>query len=218
MNARWKSTASRVDFFRYLHTYYVYLSFRWDMNKQKRYRAFRISWIALLLASSLCYHAYAVQGTISLEIIGKGIRHGTPDSVNLWVLSTSTGDQEISGQFTGYFRVEDLEWYTTGHYTTIQCDGVHGPSGYTLTWVYLKAENITPTLIQGATGNVHIASWFSNFTSILNPMTYIYKPTAAGNLWYTNRYGDKPRLKILIPGYAPPGTYSGTIVFSFYMY
>ena len=193
------------------------LSFSWDMNKQKKI-FFWISWIALLLISSLMYYTFAFsdQWIISIEITGIGIRHGTPDNVNLWVLNTSSSDQEFSGQFTDYFRVEDMEGYVTGHYTTIQCDGVHGP--VTLTWVYLKAGNTSPELIQGLTGNhVLINSELSSYTNILAPITYIYKETNSSNAGLINRYGDKPWLKILIPGGTPPGTYSGTIVFSFYM-
>ena len=187
------------------------------MNKQKKQLFFWISWIALVMISSLLYYTYAATWTISLEITGIGLRHGTPNNANLWVLSTSTTDQEFSGQFSDYFRVEDMEGYVTGHYTTIQCDGVYGPAGNKLTWVYLKAGNTSPTLLLGTSGDVLISSGIYDYASILSPMTYIYKPTDTGNAWLVNRYWDKPRLKIVIPAYTPPGTYSGTIVFSFYM-
>jgi len=158
------------------------------------------------------------QWDITFEIKGIGTRHGTPDNANLWVLTTSINDQEFSGQFTDYFWIEDMQWNITGHYTTIQCDGIYGPAWYMLTWIYLKAGNTIPTLIQWLTGNVLIASELYNYTSVLNPMTYIYKPTDSSNAWLPNKYWDKPRFKIIIPAYAPPGTYSGTIVFSYYSY
>lgn len=167
---------------------------------------------------SLAVFATTDQWILSLEITWLGIRHGTPDNVNLWTLTASSSDQEFSGQFNDYFRVEDIEGYITGHYTTIQCDGVYGPLWTKLTWIYLKAWNTTPELIQWLTGNhVLINPLLSDYASILNPITYIYKETHNDNAWLANRYGDKPRLKILIPGGTPPGTYSGTIVFSFYM-
>ncbi len=189
------------------------------MNRQKRCIFFWISGIVILLASWLLYYAHADQGMISLKIVWLGIRHGTPTNTNLWIFPTSGNDQEISGQF-GWsgFWVEDLEGYITGHYTTIQCDGVYGSAGNRLTWIYLKAGNTSPILIQGLSGNVHISSWLFTYTSILNPVTYIYKPTNLSNIWIVNRYWDSPRLKIIIPGWTPPGNYSGTIVFSFYMY
>lgn len=188
------------------------------MTKQKKHIYLLLCWIVFLLCSWLLYYTYAATWTISLEITGLGIRHGTPTNVNLWVLSTTTTDQEFSGQFSDYFWVEDLEWYITGHYSTIQCDGVYGPVGNKLTWIYLKAGDNNPTLIFWHTGNVLISTGLYSYASILSPMTYIYKPTDINNIWFTNRYWDKPRLKIVIPAYSPPGTYSGTIVFSFYPY
>ncbi len=190
------------------------------MSSSKKYAIFWISWLALLFFSSCFYFTFAwtEYWTLSLEIKGVGIRHGTPNNINLWTPSVSGGDQEISGQFSGDFWVEDLEWYSTGHYSTIQCDGVYWSAGNKLTWVYFKAGNSTPILLEWTTGNVLINTWLDNYASIIAPVTYIYKPTNINNIWTTNRYWDSPRLKILIPGWSPAGTYSGTIVFSLYMY
>ena len=191
------------------------------MMGTKRRLCFWILGLALVAITSLIYFVQAAQWaewTVSLEITGIWTRHGTPDNANLWVLTTATTNQEFSGQFTGYFWVEDMQGDITGHYTTIQCDGIYGPGWYILTWIYLKAGNNTPTLIQWITGNVLIASELYDYTNILNPMTYIYEPTDISNAWLPNRYWDKPRFKIIIPAYAPPGIYSGTIVFSYYSY
>lgn len=170
------------------------------------------------LVSSSLYATYAAQGILTLKITGIWIRHGTPDNAHLWVLTTSPTDQEFSWQFTGYFWVEDMQWDRTGHYTTIQCDGIYWPSGYILTWIYLKAGNTTPTLLQWITGNVYIHSSLYTYMSILQPVTYLYKTTSPANAWVVNIYGDTPRFKIIIPAYAPPGMYSGSIVFSYYSY
>lgn len=159
----------------------------------------------------------ATQGKVSLEISGLGVRHGTPNDVNLWTLSVASYDQEFSGQFTQPFWIEDLQWNITGHYTTIQCDGIYWPNGYIITWVYFKSESLTPTLLQWIPGHVAIYSAFSNYTSILHPLTYMYKPTDVFNGGLTNKYGDMPWFKVLIPANAPAGSYSGTITFSFYM-
>jgi len=164
------------------------------------------------------YNIYAADVNITLEITGIGLRHGTPTNANLWTLSGSLSDQHISWQFIEPFWVEDLQWYITGYYTTIQCDGVYNQNGYKLTWVELKAGNPAPELIWGMIWpNVKISSILSNYTNITEPITYIYKETNINHLWTVNKYGDKPRLKILIPPAAPAGIYSGTIVFSFYM-
>lgn len=207
-----------IFFIIYIHRL-LSLSFSWDMIKRKKWLYFFISWIFFLLIWSLFFYTNADDWYLTLEVRGFGIRHGTPDNTNLWLLTTSGNEQELTGQFTDYFWVEDLQGYTTGHYTTIQCDGVYGPSWYILSWIYLKAGNITPELIQWLTGNhIFINSILNNYIDILSPITYIYKETHNDNAWLANRYGDKPYYKIIIPAYAPPGMYSGTIVFSFYMY
>ena len=186
------------------------------MNKQKIF-----FWLLGILALCILwffFNVQAEQGTITFKITWIWIRHGTPDNMNLGTISASTNDQEISWQFTDTFWVEDIEWYITGHYTTIQCAGVYGPNNAILTWVELMAGNTEPELLMGITGtNVFINPMLHTYTSITKPVTYIYKTTDTNNIWIVNKYGDKPWLKILIPPTSPAGIYSGTIVFSFYM-
>jgi hypothetical protein len=191
------------------------------MNKQKKQLFFWINWIILILFSCFIYSVFAStdQWIVSVEITWFGIRHGTPANVDLWTITGSLNNQEFSWQFNDYFWVEDIQWDITGHYTTVQCDGVYGPSNNKLTWVYLMAWNNNPTLIEWNINNhVLINSTLNTYASILAPVTYIYKETHNDNAWLANKYWDKPRLKILIPGWTPPGSYSGTIVFSFYSY
>ena len=185
----------------------------------KKHAFLGVIWTTILLFSSLSYLVFAwlEQWKLTFEIKGLGLRHGTPNNVNLWTYPTLPGDQEIIRQFDDIFWVEDLLWSSTGYYTTIQCDGVYGPSGNRLTGIYLKAGNTSPTLLQWRTGNVFIATGFSGYISILNPVTYIYKPTSPTNAALVNKYWDRPRLKIVVPANSPAGTYSGTIVFSLYM-
>ncbi len=185
-------------------------------NKQKI--VFGIASVLFLLASWFIYDIYAAEAILSLEVTGLGIRHGTPENLSLWTITSSLNDQYINSQFTEPFWIEDLQWYITGHYTTIQCDGVYHQNGYKLTWVELMAGNITPELIMWITSpNVKINTTLLNYTNIINPITYLYKETNISNLGIVNKYWDKPRLKISIPSTTPPGIYSGTIVFSFYM-
>ncbi len=164
-------------------------------------------------------YAFSSTATLSLEIRGLGIRHGTPKNIDFWVLpSASPSDQYLDGHFDSEFWIEDLLWSMTGHYTTIQCDGVHGSLWNTLTGVYLKAGNLSPTLLLWASGNVLISSSLQDYTSIIAPVVYIYKPTDVANAGLGNKYWDIPRLRILIPAGTPSGTYSGTIIFTLYKY
>ena len=51
------------------------------MIKQKI--LFLISGILFAITSSLLYYTYAEEGTLTLEITGFGIRHGTPENLSL---------------------------------------------------------------------------------------------------------------------------------------
>ncbi len=158
------------------------------------------------------------QWDVTMRITWLGIRHGTPENFPIWVVSASPTDQEVSWQFIEPFWVEDIQGYITGHYTTIQCDGIYGPAMTKLTWIELKAGTMTPELLMGTTWpNVAINPALSIYQNITEPITYIYKDTDITNAGIVNKYGDKPWIKILIPTATPPGVYSGTIVFSFYM-
>lgn len=206
-----------VDFFCSLHTYKdIFIFCSEEMSKQNIF--FLIIGILLVILSSFLYYTYAAQGVITFEITWVGLRHGTPENFPISTVTSSPSDQEISGQFTQSFRVEDIEGYATGHYTTIQCAGIRGPYDTVLTWVELMAGNPVPELLMWTTGpNVSINPSLTTYTNIIEPITYIYKDTNLNNIWIVNKYGDKPWIKILIPAGTPPGTYSGTIVFSFYM-
>lgn len=197
-----------------IHIQHIYLLYE-EMSKQKL-----LIWVIISLIFWCMYFTYAqvYEWDITLRITWLGIRHGTPENLSLWTITSSPGDQYISGHFTQPFWVEDIEGYMTGHYTTIQCAGVYGPNNTILTWVELMAGDTEPELLMGMTGtNVFINPMLHTYTSITEPVTYIYKTTDTNNIWIVNKYGDKPWLKILIPPTSPAGIYSGTIVFSFYM-
>jgi len=71
------------------------------------------------------YITYGQEAEINLEITSLGIRHGTPENFPIGMVMSSTTDQIVSGQFTEHFWIDDLQGYITGHYTTIQCDGIY---------------------------------------------------------------------------------------------
>ncbi|MCF7834756.1 hypothetical protein K9M48_01735 [Candidatus Gracilibacteria bacterium] len=171
-----------------------------------------------VLLIGLSFFVLGADLQLNLEIKGIGIRHGTPTNLNLGTIQYSNQEQEITGKFIDYFWLEDRMGLSTGHYTTIQCNGLYGPTGSTITGIYMKAGNINPLRILGNTGNVLIYNNLTGYQSIYNPLVYIYKATDNVNAGKANKYGDNPYIKIIIPPYTSPGTYNGTIVFSLYSY
>ena len=90
----------------------------------------KIKRIFLLSILFVCVYIFvALENVqINLEIKWIGIRHGTPTKLSLWTISYSDQPQEVNASFGDYFWIEDLMWLVTWHYTTIQCDGLIGPS------------------------------------------------------------------------------------------
>jgi len=154
---------------------------------------------------------------LSLEIEWIWIRHGTPSNLDLWVISYSPQEQEITWQFDSGFWIEDLMWLVSWHYTTIQCNGLSDGNWSIITWIYLQAWNADPIKVLWNTWNVLISSGLIAYKSIYNPLVYIYKPTDPINIWKANKYQDIPTLKVVVPANTTAGTYSWTIVFSLYM-
>jgi len=170
-----------------------------------------------MLFGWLSYFAWGTNIQLNLEIQWIGIRHGTPDNLDLWSIIYSAQEQEVPGQFDNYFWIEDLMWMVTWHYTTIQCDWLYGPDWAVITWIYLKAGNINPVRMMWNTWNVAISSTLSDYQSIYDPIVYFYKPTNITNIWKANKYWDIPSMKIVIPPETVAGDYVWTITFSLYM-
>ena len=179
----------------------------------------KIKRIFLLSILFVCVYIFVAWEIVqlNLEIKWIGIRHGTPPNLSLWAINYSDQPQEVNASFGDYFWIEDLMWLVTWHYTTIQCDGLIGPSSYLITGVYLMAWETSPIKILWNTGNVLISNSLATYYSIYNPIVYIYKPTNPINVGKANKYWDIPDIKIVIPPNAPAGSYNGTIVFSLYL-
>ena len=175
--------------------------------------------ISLIFSILFLGWLYAVNDTseITLKITWLGIRHGTPDNLNLWTVTYSNFVQEVTWQFNSGFWIEDLLWLATWHYTTVQCDGLYWPNWSIITWVYLKNWNTSPVRLLWNAWNVLISTSLNDYVSIYNPIVYIYKPSSPSNVWLANKYSDKPNIKLLIPSNTTAGDYSWTIVFTLYM-
>lgn len=145
------------------------------------------------------------------------MRHWTPDNLSLWNITYSNQEQEITWVFSDYFWIEDLMWIASWHYTTIQCDWLFGPNWSIITWIYIKAWNLSPVKISWNPWNVLMSNDLLSYKSIYNPLVYIYKTTNNYNIWKANKYWDIPTIKIIVPPETIPGEYTWTITFSLYM-
>jgi len=135
----------------------------------------------------------------------------TPANLNLW--SVNPWDT-IEINFDDYFWVEDLRWTNTGHYTTIQCDWLYGPSNFVITWLQLSWATVE--MIDWRTNNTLIYSNLSDRTDITDPTLYLYRNNDLSNNWAINRYWNKPAIRVFVPEDAPAGSYKGKITYTLY--
>lgn len=150
---------------------------------------------------------------LSLYVTPWEITYGISDTwLNFWSVTVSWAFQEIERQFEDYFWVQDLKAADSGYYTTVVSAGLVWPL-MTITWIYMKADNINPELLLGVAWNVFINTGLLNYKSISGSVTYIYRDNAL-NFWKINKYGDKPWIKIVVPPFVSPWNYSWTIFFS----
>lgn len=157
---------------------------------------------------------FAQQSKIELEIKWQWLIIGTPNnlnlgSVNAWAI--------IISSFLDYFWLEDLRGTSTGHYTTIQCDGLYWPNWSVtnvITWIQLSGAVIEK--IAWADNDTLIYSNLNTWTDITSPKLYLYRNNAVSNVWVINRYWNKPDIRISVPSWMPAGTYKGNITYTLY--
>lgn len=153
------------------------------------------------------------QTILTMSINPWQLSYDSPAYLNLWQINLSESQQNIQWQFDDYFWVSDLMWLDDWYSTNIQCDWLYGANGVVLSWIYLKAWNINPTLILWNPWNVFISPHFSDYYPINNwPVIYIYREAGA-NYWTINKYWDMPWIRVTIPPYTQPWTYSWIIFF-----
>lgn len=169
----------------------------------------------IVFFSFFCFVGASTPVIVSLSIIPWQITYWSPTYLNLWQIDISPVQQETQWQFGDYFWVKDLGSSDTGYTTTIVSDWLIWPNWATLTWIYLMAgNNWGPELLLWVDWNVKINPVFSGsyYSIFSSPVTYIYRQQWA-NYWKINKYGDKPWIKVVTPGYMQPWTYSWTIYF-----
>lgn len=132
---------------------------------------------------------------------------------NPWNLSfgTVTAGSTWIANFIDYFWIQDGRWYITGHYTTIQCAGLYGPSNLLITGVQMSGSL---SLINGVSNaNVKMDTGWIDIT---DPQLYFYKTNNSNNTGKMNKYGSKPSIRVYIPSWSPAGSYSGKVIYTLY--
>lgn len=151
------------------------------------------------------------QWTLSLAILWDGLIIGTPANISLG--SVNPGGT-VETTFDDYFWIEDLRWTSTGHYTTIQCDGLYGPGGYVITGVQMIWSLVD--LIRGLSNQTKIYSNLSTRKDITIPQLYLYRNNNWTDPGFMNRYWNKPSIRVSVPSNAPVGSYKWKITYTLY--
>lgn len=152
---------------------------------------------------------------VSIDILPWEITRWASSNLSLGQISLDDQNKELSWQFEDDFWINDLKWHDNGYNTMIVSDWLIWPNWNILTGIYLMAGNGNrPVLDRGVLWDVRINDVFSgNYHSIYwDPVVYIYRPVWPNN-WKINKYKDRPWIKIVVPPYTSPWTYSGTIYF-----
>lgn len=159
----------------------------------------------------LVWLVLAVDSKVSVTLYTRWLFIWTPANLALWsVIPWNT----IEVDFPDYFWIEDLRWTSTGHYTTIQCDGLYGPGGAIITWVQLSWANVD--MIAGKPNETLIYSNLNTWTDITQPQLYLYRNNSVSNNGAINIYGNKPAIKINVPLGIPSGHYKWKITYTLY--
>lgn len=174
--------------------------------------------LLFILGFAFCVFGFVFAQTTSdwqltLKILGNWLIIWTPANINLWTVSPGN---TIEKNFDEYFWLEDLRGISTGHYTTIQCDGLYWPNWYIITWVKMMWPDVV--LVWWLENQTTIYSNLSNRTDITAPQLYLYRNNNVDTsmLGFTNRYGNKPSIKVSIPNDAPIGNYKWKITYTLY--
>jgi len=138
-----------------------------------------------------------------------------PLGIDIGSISASLSSSTLSWQFTWYFKFIDRIW-TTWWTTTIQLplamSWVNNPNN-AINWsnIYFKWSWID-TINGISTTWVYINSWLSGYISFSGAQTYIQRDYNSYMCpWW--EYGNKPYIKVEVPAFQSPDTYSGSITY-----
>lgn len=144
---------------------------------------------------------------------------GSEWEFNFGSITVSTSSQMLSGSFASEFWVEDLKWADEWYYTTVQMSGdLVGSGSNTIPSANIAMMAPSGIVVLGGSSNTRVVvdnAISSSYQALDASLTLIKRDSATndGILW---RYGTIPSLQIEIPAYQAVGTYSGTLVYTFY--
>lgn len=138
-----------------------------------------------------------------------------PSSINFPTLTTSSTLQTWFTSSSGYFQLIDGNGANSGYYTTLQVTALSGT--YTTiptTWLARQSTWISLLSWTANTGVV-LGSAFSGYSIASGTVTFIKRDPApnSGRVW---TYGAILQLRVVIPAYFRPSTYTGTITYTLY--
>ena len=196
--------------------------------KNRNFGKFLLMWLAVFGAGAILMDACSADTgdqktadvllTIDSWHVTIGIEGtATLTGIDLWHMNPSFVDQDMSGTFGQDFWVEDLKWWQTGYYTTVQASDltwVHEGTNYIIPASNVKFKSNTYSLLAW-TGNDALKN---NLDSVISgAQTYFDRHGAnqgtPGLLW---KYGDKPTITVTVPANTPSAEYKGIITYTLY--
>ncbi|MCF7835185.1 LamG domain-containing protein, partial [Candidatus Gracilibacteria bacterium] len=163
-------------------------------------------------ASDLFNNSYATGRTNIVNIPDYDVI--TPLSFNLGNVNAGGIAYTLSGQFPTDFQVQDQRG-TTGRHTTIQLplalSGTVLGTSIPGSNIYTKSDL---TVVGSNTNNLNINPSMSSYVNGANPITHISRVNSTNPYQCPiGTYGNKPWLKVDVPAWTNPGTYSGTLTY-----
>lgn len=139
----------------------------------------------------------------------------SPSSINFPSFTTASTIQTWFTTSSWYFELIDSSGVDSGYYTTLQITNLSWSStSIANTWIARQSTGIVLLSWTANTGVV-LGSAFSSYSVASGTVTFI-KRDPAPNWWKTGIYWAPLQLRISLPAYIKPDTYTGTITYTLY--
>jgi cysteine-rich repeat protein len=139
----------------------------------------------------------------------------SPSSIAFPSFTTASSAQTWFTTSSWYFQLIDSSGVDSGYYTTLQITQLSWTStSISNTWI---ARQSTGIVLLSWTANTGVVLWsaFTSYSVASGTVTFI-KRDPAPNWWKKWTYWAPLQLRISLPAYIRPGTYTGTITYTLY--